>query len=227
VKTTADRPTVVPYITAREGERPVPESQLVVWPGRGLVYRHEVEGDRDRQGVLWARTSQSRENGQVVGRPRWRDVHPARQRECMERLRCQGCAGPASRTDAGYLFLASPVSSNTVPGWPEGHLTAQPPLCLEHAKVSVEQCGYLVRSGAVALRAQVPRLYGVLGTRYACGLDGKPRAIDADDPAGSEVYPYRHRHLRPWLLASQLVRQLCEVTEVDLAEELTGTGGAS
>ncbi|QNP74954.1 hypothetical protein IAG44_39760 [Streptomyces roseirectus] len=213
-------PAVVPYITARTGEEPAPLSHLLARPGHGLAYPDETDGDRDAHGVLWARTSQPRDGDRLVGRPRWRDVHPARQRECMEGLLCQVCALPASRTEAGYLFLASPPNGNPLARWPEGHLTSQPPLCLRHAQTSVDQCGYLARTGAVALRAKEPRPYGVLGTVYGPGPGGRPQAIRSDDPAGYLVHPYRHRHVTAWLLASQLVCRLRAVTVIDLPEEI-------
>ncbi|MET9967922.1 hypothetical protein ABZZ80_18850, partial [Streptomyces sp. NPDC006356] len=158
----ADR--LVPYITARQGEQADSLSNLSLRAGgKGLFYLNEGPGDRDERGVLWARCSQSRCGNDIVGRPRWRDVHPSRQRECMEDLRCQVCVQQPSRTELGYLFLAAQQDDRSTDGW-EGHLTAQPPLCLEHAKAAIEQCGYLVRARAVALRARVPRLHGVIGT---------------------------------------------------------------
>ena len=168
--------------------------------------------------MLWARCSQSREGNTLYGKPRWREVHPARQRECMERLLCQVCVRRASRTHLGHLFLASPPPGATSRDWIEGYRTTQPPLCLEHAAAAVERCGHLVREGAVALRARVPSLYGVLGTYYRCGGLAPPEPVLADtddDPPLS----YRQRRLAPWILASQLVRELRGVTAVDLNGE--------
>jgi hypothetical protein len=210
----ADR--LVPYITARQGEQADSLSNLSLRPGgKGLFYLNEGSGDRDERGVLWARCSQSRNGNDIVGRPRWRDVHPSRQRECMEDLRCQVCVQQPSRTELGYLFLASQHDDRSTHGW-EGHLTAQPPLCLEHATAAVEQCGHLVRAGAVALRARVPRLHGVIGTLYRSGPDGRPEPVEFDSESARAPLPYRQRRLTPWFLASQLVRELRGVTVVDL-----------
>ncbi|MFJ5307465.1 hypothetical protein [Streptomyces sp. NPDC088350] len=207
---------LVPYITARQGEQPDSLSNLGLRPGgKGLFYLNEGPGDRDERGVLWARCSQSRHGNDVVGTPRWRDVHPSRQRECMEGLRCQVCVQQPSHTQLGYLFLAAQHEAGSTDGW-EGCLTAQPPLCLEHAKAAVEQCGHLVRAGTVALRARVPRLHGVIGALYRAGADGRPEPVEFDGKLAQTPLPYRHRQLTPWFLASQLVRELRGVTVVDL-----------
>ncbi|MFF3332642.1 hypothetical protein ACFYWX_24300 [Streptomyces sp. NPDC002888] len=207
---------LVPYITARHGEQADSLSNLSLRPGgKGLFYLDERPRDRDERGVLWARCSQSRDGNEIIGRPQWRDVHPSRQRECMEELRCQVCVGQSSRTALGYLFLATDQTDVPTDGW-EGHLTAQPPLCLEHAKAAVEQCGHLVRTGAVALRVRVPRLYGVIGTLYRTGPDGQPEPVEFDGASASTPLPYRQRRLTSWFLASQLVRELRGVTVVEL-----------
>lgn len=217
---------LVPYITARHGEQGDSLSNLSLRPGgKGLFYLDEGPGDRDERGVLWARCSQSRYGNEVVGRPRWRDVHPSRQRECMEALRCQVCVQQSSRTALGYLFLATYRTEMPADGW-EGHLTAQPPLCLEHARAAVEQCGHLVRDGAVALRAKVPRLHGVIGTLYRTGPDGRPEPVELDGESARTPLPYKERRFTPWFLASQLVRELRQVTVVDLDEEAYRGPGA-
>lgn len=96
---TARKATIAPYITLRSDEESVPLSMLKARTGvrAGLYYLPEVVGDRDAQGVLWARCSQSRDGDRLLGSPGWRKVHPARQRECMAYLQCQVCVRPASR----------------------------------------------------------------------------------------------------------------------------------
>ncbi|TXC99258.1 hypothetical protein FS847_06450 [Streptomyces sp. ISID311] len=213
---------VVPYITARRGEDPESAAMLGLRPGGGgLCYLDESPRDRDDQGVLWARCSQNLEDGWPAGSPRWGDVHPSRQRETMRGLRCQVCVvRPASRTASGYLFLATRPDGSVKPNWPEGALTWQPPLCLDCAVVAVEQCGRLVRDGAVVLRARVPRLYGVIGTLYTTGPDLRPVPVKVSDEDEDRPLPYKDRLLRPWFLASQLVRELRGVTVVDLEQEV-------
>jgi hypothetical protein len=213
---------VVPYITARRGEEPESTAMLGFRPGGGgLCYLDEGPGDRDDQGVLWARCSQSREDGWPVGSPRWSMVHPSRQRETMQELRCQVCVvQPASRTASGYLFLATRPTDSPAPDWPEGVLTWQPPLCLDCAAIAVEQCPHLSRAGAVALRVRVPRLYGVVGTLYTTGANLRPVPVVVSDEAKDTPLPYKDHLLRPWFLASQLVRELRGVSVVDLEREI-------
>ncbi|RKN09114.1 hypothetical protein D7319_14270 [Streptomyces radicis] len=168
--------------------------------------------------MLWARCSQLLHNGVPLGKPRWREVHPGRQRETMMYLRCQVCAGPASRTELGCLFLHTRPPHGTVePGWPEGVLTTQPPVCLEHAVMASRQCPHLTDAGYVALRAKRPRLYGVFGHAYTFDRRrGRVRHVPSDG-----ALPYGHPAAR-WYLASQLVRELRDVTVVDLDTEAMG-----
>lgn len=144
---------LVPYITAREGEEP--ESILALRAtfdraGRSaLGYWDESREDRDPRGVLWGRCSQLiGRDGLPSGRPQWRLVHPARQRETMTQLRCQICVGP-TRTPEGHLFLEPRAASGVArPG--DILRTAQPPVCLAHRHVAVKQCPHL-QKGYTAL----------------------------------------------------------------------------
>ena len=198
-------PTLVPFITAREGELVHPGQLITLPAGPGISYHDEQPEDRDERGTLWGRSTQFLE-----GQPIWRDVNPQRQRICMERLMCQVCTGPADRNADGWLFLhGGPGSSEA-----EGVLTAQPPLCLAHAKVSAQQCPYLDRK-PLAMRVQQPLLYGVLGTRYILDRNGDPLPLSLDGPP----VPYADPGMR-WVLASQLVRCLVGTTVVDLNHEI-------
>ncbi|MGW2962722.1 hypothetical protein ACWDGI_30255 [Streptomyces sp. NPDC001220] len=192
----------MPYITGREGEMPDYLASLRGTYGPDgrlhLGYRDEAEGDRDLRGVLWGRCSQRiSEDNWPTGRPRWRMVHPSRQRECMELLRCQVCAQPA-RTPSGYLFLAGP---NEVRPTDAVVRTAQPPMCRTLAPVAAEQCPHLAGRPLVFLTRSAP-LYGVIGTPYHYSHDGL-QALPANDTPPL----YGHPGLR-WFLASQLVRRL-------------------
>ncbi len=218
------RPNVIPYITRRRGEVGDLALMLGVLPRlTGLRYLDEGPGDRDHRGVLWARCSQLLEDGMPVGTPEFGEVHPARQRDAMMRLRCQVCLESASKTSLGYLFLAARPSDHRMePGWPEGALTAQPPLCLEHARVAIEECHHLVAGGHVAIRAKRPRLHGVIGTAYRFGTGGVvPAKVDGETE--EVTLPYGHVRA-PWVLASQLVRRLCDVSVVDLNNEAEAAG---
>ncbi|MEV0278539.1 hypothetical protein AB0I22_19455 [Streptomyces sp. NPDC050610] len=155
---------VVPYITTRIGEELGIGTMLRAHPTQGLYYADEIPGDRGLRGALWARRLHNpRDNaGQPTGVPLFAKVHPSRQRECMYALRCQVCCRqPGNRTELGYLFLLElPPPDDADAEWPEGAQTPHPPLCLPHAKLSVDRCPPL-RDGHLAVRVKTPRLYGI------------------------------------------------------------------
>lgn len=211
---TADQPTalVVPYVASWSEERPVRESLLRVRPdGGGLRWSDEVTEDRDDRGVLWGRTQAA----QGTGFPQFHLVHPHRQRETMQRMLCQVCAQPASRTSRGWLFLMSDETAERMLA-EGGDLCTQPPLCVPCAGISSLRCPHL-RNRTIAIRAKRVRPYGVDGVLYA----PTPRGDAATPvPHSGTVYPYS-AGIRPlrWVLASQLVMQLSRVTIVDLDGE--------
>ncbi|WP_369228787.1 hypothetical protein AB5J56_00190 [Streptomyces sp. R21] len=216
---TLPRSCLVPYITAREGEEADSFLSLrAAFDRTGaarLGYWDETREDRDVRSVLWSRVSQSiGDDGLPAGEPKWRLVHPARQRETMLKLRCQVCVGDA-RTPDGILFLESkkdgvPTSSTTV-------RTAQPPVCRRHAHMAAKRCPYLAEHGSVALLAQSAPLYGVIGTPHAYSGNGVQVLAGNDVPV-----PYGDPALR-WFLASQLVRTLRAFTVMDLDDLLPAT----
>ncbi|WP_055545670.1 hypothetical protein [Streptomyces kanamyceticus] len=170
--------------------------------GSRLSYADERPEDRDVQGALWARVSQSLdEHGVPTGAPLWRMVNPIRQRETMLRLRCQFCREPA-RTQDGILFVLS--AEECVPEATTTVRTAQPPFCLKHARMAPRRCSHLAEHGHVALLAQSAPLYGVIGTphRYAAA----DRSIHVLASDGVPV-PYGGAAL-DWMIAAQLVRTL-------------------
>ncbi|QNP70219.1 hypothetical protein IAG44_12675 [Streptomyces roseirectus] len=177
-----------------------------------LAYRTELPGDRDLQDVLWARCPQRRgPDGLPTGDPQWRDVHPARQRECMQRLLCQVCAQPA-RTPKGFVFLIAP--GELKPG-ETTLLTAQPPVCRRHTRTAAALCPYL-REDPTVLLVPAPRLHGVVGALYE---PAGPRIRPAPVDLGS--LPYGHPFLR-WYLASQMVRRLHSFEVIELKELADG-----
>ncbi|WP_252126603.1 hypothetical protein [Streptomyces sp. MBT84] len=123
----------------------------------------------------------------------------------MQQLRCQVCAHSA-RTRHGIIFLAGPDEAR-----PQEAVvrTAQPPVCLRHARTAAEQCPHLDGRPTVFLAQSAP-LYGVIGTPYQYSDDGL-QAISATD----EALPYGHPDLR-WFLASQMVRRLRAYTVITL-----------
>ncbi|MFE7425969.1 hypothetical protein [Streptomyces sp. NPDC057545] len=126
----------------------------------------------------------------------------------MERLLCQVCGEPADRNEQGWLFLdwRRPDSPRT---WPERSITSMPPLCVEHARVSVRQCPFLRRAEYAVLRVRKPQLYGVSGTLYQLADTGWHTSEN------DVLSPYSSPRL-PGMLASRLHRQLRGVTVVDL-----------
>ncbi|MFA0839054.1 hypothetical protein [Streptomyces rochei] len=214
MKRTSAAPRLVPYITQREGEYGGLESELTLsmnaFGSVRLAYQEETPADRGPRGELWARCSQSlNAAGQPRGKPQWRMVNPARQREAMEQLRCQVSFCPAE-TDQGYVFLAGDVEDDSHrAGRPVR--TAQPPVCLKHLRPAIELCPHL-RKGHIAFRARATSPWGVIGTRYrltATGLEPLP-THDDDAPV-----PYGHPQLG-WFLASQLIRELRDLEVVNL-----------
>jgi hypothetical protein len=191
---------IAPYIVlwSDEEDQPVP---LVEREGIGLGYADELGTDRDKQGVLWLRTT-SRPGS---GRPVFGEVHSLRQRRAMRRLLCQVCAGPADQTGDGVLWLLKDHRKDW-DGWPENMGVTEPPVCLPCARLSVSLCPAL-RRGAVAVRARTFPVAGVQGVVYRGGAKPTPVKHDLvafDDPA-----------IR-WVRAMHLVRELHGCTFVPL-----------
>ncbi|WP_327376539.1 hypothetical protein OG393_22815 [Streptomyces sp. NBC_01216] len=213
MKRTSAAPRLVPYITSREGEYGGLESELTLsinaFGSVRLAYQEETPADRGPRGELWARCSQSlNATGKPRGKPQWRLVNPARQRETMEQLRCQVGFCPAE-TDRGYIFLAGTVEDASHRAG-EPVRTAQPPVCLKHLRPAVELCPHL-RKGHVVFRARATSVWGVIGSRYRLTATGlEPLPADDDAPVA-----YGHPQLG-WFLASQLVRELRDYEVVNL-----------
>ncbi len=206
----ARSPDLVPYVVPWDSEHVGGVSALTTEHHGGysrLAYKAPRESDRDGAEVLWTRHTQSR----GVGNPKFAAMHSERQFECMYALKCQVCAEPASRNKDGYLFLSwpedQPHPENRSPGWPEGALTTQPPLCEAHARTAARLCPHAPHF--VALRVGLPKLWGVLGTAYPRTVGGW--VIDNTIPELRFGDP-RLRHV----LASHLVRQLRKVKIVEL-----------
>ncbi|NSC21323.1 hypothetical protein FM076_08930 [Streptomyces albus subsp. chlorinus] len=197
----------VPYVAMWDSERAVIEAALAVAltpePPRLVYQGRELPSDRDGFGVLWARCSYS----PGVGRPDFASMHPGRQYECMYAMRCQVCGGPADRNKDGWLFFDWRNELDP-PSWPEGTLTAMPPLCAKDARLSMAVCP---KSGAfTALRVRAPRLWGVGGVSYRLTLDGW-RLNHGD----TDIWLPKDDPGLPSMLASKLIRELRKVTPVN------------
>ncbi|MFE5923557.1 hypothetical protein [Streptomyces sp. NPDC056468] len=212
---TSTETNLVPYVTLRAGEEGAPANLVITpeWPGNWprLRYTDEERDDRDVRGVLWARCSHTRrdERGMPTGTPRWKLMHPSRQRETMQELRCQVCVKPA-RTPLGFVFLAGP---NDYERDATSIITGQPPVCPKHARAAARLCPHLDSRPMVFIARSAP-LYGVHGTLYGYGEDGVEVVAAPDQPL-----PYGHANLRTFL-ASQLVRRLQSFRLVDVDELL-------
>jgi len=194
--------SIVPYITSRQGETLVPNRALTASYGpdgkRRIAYGAELRTDRDPNDVLWARCSQRLgADGLPTGEPRWRDVHPTRQRECMQSLLCQVCAQPA-RTPEGFFFM---LGSHELGTDRTRILTPQPPVCRKHVRTAGTLCPYL-KSAPTVLLTRTPRIHGVVGCLY----EPTPYGVRSS-PNDLSSLPYGHPYLR-WYLASQMVRRL-------------------
>ncbi|MEW1550487.1 hypothetical protein [Streptomyces tsukubensis] len=183
----------VPYIAAWSGEQPHPRN-LIGRPRNGLGYGDETAADRDRDGALWQRMSHAPGSGV----PDYGRVHPLRQRETMQRLLCQVCRAPASRTDAGFLFLL-PDHSAGWPRWPERMICFHPPVCDGPCiEAAARYCPHLARG--IAARSTSPRAHGVYGTRHRLHNGLLESVCD-------EITGYESSAL-PWVLATQMARLL-------------------
>jgi hypothetical protein len=188
---------VVPYITAWSSETMPPP--VVVSRGRGIGYADETLFDRDRDGVLWARSGVS----PGVGRPQFKNVHCLRQRRAMRKLLCQVC-GVACGEDGVWMLSVREYADGEGP-WPAPVVTAHPPLCPDCVERSGRLCPHL-RDGFVVLKARRFRPGAVSGMLYEL-TGGGLRAV------GRETVAYGHPLVR-WLQASQLHMRLEDYTVV-------------
>jgi hypothetical protein len=199
------RGSVVPYIGVWGDEKLSP-TNMIERPGGGIGYADETILDRDEHGVLWARFT-SRIG---VGKPLFRELHPARQRRAMRRLLCQVCAQPADRSGQGTLWLIPGDEITHYQGRPEDMPTIYPPVCAPCAHLSVRMCPAL-REQYTAIRAH-SRLHGVIGVEFQAGY---PCPRPAPQDATSYAVSFRDPAIA-WVMATQLVRTLRERTVIDL-----------
>lgn len=193
----------VPYIACWSSETK-PRFRLVERRGR-LAYADEQPRDRDAHGVPWERC------GSSPGRARaeWIRIHPWRQRQVMDAMRCQVCNGPADRNRRGWLWLLY-ADPDDWAGWPEGMGTTHPPVCARCLPVAARCCPHLC-SSAVAVRVADPRPVGVLGEVYQM-LGGRPTLAE------KRTVLYTEPEIR-WTLATQAVRSLHGCTVIGPAED--------
>ncbi|MFJ2603764.1 hypothetical protein ACIO13_02075 [Streptomyces sp. NPDC087425] len=200
-------PLTTPYVAARASDKAPLKSELTIEygpTGPRLAYTTKRPNDRDAHGNLWLRVDESPDN---PGRVLYDCMHSTRQRRCMEGMLCQICAQPADRDKQGWLFIDW-RRPDSPPTWPERSVTSMPPLCAEHAQLSLRQCPFLRRDEHVLLRVRKPHLYGVSGTLHRLTPNGW---VSSDT---GYLSPYSEPRF-PGMLASFLHRELRGVTVVD------------
>ncbi|WP_229869262.1 hypothetical protein [Streptomyces inusitatus] len=204
-------------MVAWSGETPVEslvETRVVqgMPPSGGIGYANELPADRGEYGVLLNRGRLPARPGER-GRPLFSSVHGNRQRRAMRKLLCQSCGGPASMDGRGVLWLLDETVDAREPGWPEGQITAHPPVCVECAGEAVRQCPALgPGKGYTAVRVRLPVLCGFHGRLYTPG-PVRPLVAEARTVIGLEDPRL------PWLLATQSAVRLEGCTVVRLEEE--------
>lgn len=204
----AGRPVVnglpVPWVARWSGERPAASAAFVretlQSPDGSLSFRityaDETPADRDQFGILWYRAAAQR-----LGHPEFSQVHPHRQRDAMDRPRCQVCSKRLRIEDAVWMLAGTEVD-------PEGTgqaMTGQPPLCTPCVELSTTYCPHL-RSGArAAYRAERHESVGVFADLH------RP---DLSEPQYGELLA----HDDFWIgcaLARQRVVKLHDITPLD------------
>lgn len=187
---------VVPYVATWSAEERTDPPVVERPSGLGIAYADETPADRDSRGVLWDRFTLR--PGQ--GRPRYAQIHPARQRRAMRKLICQVCGAPADTTDDGVLWLF-PAEPDPRPEWPNGATATEPPICLPCLHLSLRVCPAL-RKGHLAVRAGKFPLHGISGTRYRTA---RPTPVPLVETTVAFHDPVIH-----WTLAAKLARELDE-----------------
>ncbi|MFD9816084.1 hypothetical protein [Streptomyces sp. NPDC059080] len=203
------KPSTVPYVATWSEELAGSEAMLdVKWDSVGpkLGYKDERASDRvGRDDVLWARMTYQ----PGAGRPRFDSMHPGRQYVAMRWMKCQICGDTVPRSKDGWLFVDWRKEYDP-PTWPEGSVTAMPPLCAAHARLSIVECPHLRNTDFLLLHVRSPRIWGYSGAPYTLTGDGwtvgeRDALRPVDDPSLRAV------------LASRLYRELRNVTVVGSA----------
>jgi hypothetical protein len=222
-----DQPSAVPQETAREGSRqgrPLPVvgrggvvPYIATWSAEtkpdvtviertqfSIAFADETVADRDRDGLLWTRTTVCPRQG----RPQFAVIHSLRQRRAMRRLLCQVCAQPADYTEEDLLWLL-PDYYQEAAGWPEDFDLAEPPICQSCVPIAIRLCPAL-RKGHLAVRARSAPVSGVKGLVYRAG---RPSPVLIRQDLVRRDNPAIH-----WTVAEQLLRALRDCTRVDLKD---------
>ncbi|MFE1378166.1 hypothetical protein ACFW6S_04300 [Streptomyces sp. NPDC058740] len=167
---------------------------------------HQGPENRFEDGLLWPQVA-----GTPTGAPRYAEVNPLLQRVAMEGLLCQIGMGPATRSPKGVLWLLHQpegTRDDPVRDWAGGENVLDPPVCLFHARDAAGTCPEL-RRGHEAFWVGDSELVGVAGLYYP---PDQAQPVDRTIPLDSPETRF--------LVATALIRELRNVSPVDLADPL-------
>lgn len=119
-----------------------------------LRYADERSGDRDTFGWLWARA-----DGPATGTPQFGQLHPRRQRQCMDELRCQVCGRRQPTSRSTWLLPSSDMQTSPP-------RTTHAPVCPSCMRQALALCPHLSRGGWQAFSAQSVEPVGVYADVY-------------------------------------------------------------
>jgi hypothetical protein len=137
---------------------------------------------QDHLGIWWCPSQP--DSG---GPPQFAQLHPERQRRCMDELRCQVCA---KRTGEPSTWLLDPASLRD----PDGSLAvsivnSHAPVCRACIPLAGEHCPAVRAASYVAVEADEVRPWGVSGDiiqvsddRSVSLVPGGPQPVAQDDP---------------------------------------------
>jgi hypothetical protein len=196
---------VIPWVVRRSNEHPDQSSAGWTWMIGRDTGGNEVkaidckDAYRDEDGWLWMPAPDDPDGGT----PEWTQVHPTRQRRCMDEGRCQVCGQSQLPDELVWLPPAhelKPALSGL------SAITYTPPVCPRCAPVARAQCPHLRRTGPTAYRARRVLRWGVLGDIH-------------EFPSGvrlGEAIVRKFDSIAPRVIARQRAVRLVDLKEVAL-----------
>lgn len=183
---------IVPWVALRKNEYEDEHSNRVPWTPWG------IEVPADNRGVRWMAYE-----GTMDGDVLFSQVHPIRQKLCMETPRCQVCGKTLDPRRTPWL-MDDDTSDENPDVFKRPINTSTPPTCVECQDVARGLCPHLGKTGGgVSLVVRKFSVVGVFGDYYPTG--------HADDrELGVTVFfgNPNHRKLLRHFMAKQLVVEL-------------------
>lgn len=157
--------TPIPWVTRRETEVPAPGS--AGYPSRFVqgydpisgreAVLLEVQGaERDSSGFLWIPDIWDQ-----TGKPQWKEVHPRRQRMCMDEGICQVCGQHSDE----LLWVINPAEIGQAPSGATA-VTYTPPVCPPCEPIARKFCPKLRSVDWRTYQVRKVLRWGVLGDVY-------------------------------------------------------------